>query len=97
MLARFLPCTCASPDDLWTAIAGLSAGQLHTIIDIASAGPEPTADLDSFRRRVVGIFGNVAGFASAPPPESVLRELWEKYGSSPNAGGDDAGGTDGCD
>ncbi|MBP0618641.1 hypothetical protein [Cupriavidus consociatus] len=79
MLARFLPCPSASPDDLWSAIAGLSAGQLHTIIDIASASPEPTTDLDAFRRRVLGVFGNVAGFAPAPLPESVLRELWEKY------------------
>ncbi|MEM5428674.1 hypothetical protein [Cupriavidus oxalaticus] len=79
MLARFQPCTCASPDDLWSAIAGLSAEQLHTIIDIANASPEPTTDLDAFRRRILGVFGNVAGFAPAPPPESVLRQLWERY------------------
>ncbi|MBF6987348.1 MULTISPECIES: hypothetical protein [Cupriavidus] len=79
MFARSLPCTCASPDDLWSAIAGLSAEQLHTIIDTASASPEPTMDLNAFRRRILGMFGNVAGFAPAPPPESVLRELWEKY------------------
>ncbi|MCY1227265.1 hypothetical protein D9M68_391350 [compost metagenome] len=74
-----LALSCASPDDLWSAIAGLSAEQLHTIIDIAGASPEPTGDLDAFRRRIVGMFGNVAGFASAPPPESILRQLWERY------------------
>lgn len=69
----------SSPEDLWRAIAALSAGQLHTIIDVDPASPEPTCDLDSFRRRIAGVFGNVAGFASAPPPESIVREIWEKY------------------
>ncbi|MCO4864376.1 hypothetical protein MKD38_22070 [Cupriavidus sp. WGlv3] len=70
----------SSPEDLWRAIAALSAGQLHTIIDIDRASPGPTADLDSFRRRIARVFGNVAGFAATPPPpESIVREMWEKY------------------
>lgn len=69
----------ASPEDLWCAIAGLSAEQLHTILDIANASPGPTEDLDSFRRRIAGVFANVAGFAPAPPPEPIVREIWEKY------------------
>lgn len=73
--------TLSSPEELWRAIAGLSAGQLHTIIDSAHAAAEPMADLDSFRRRIAGVFGNVAGFAPAPPPESIVREMWEKYRS----------------
>ncbi|MEM5277620.1 hypothetical protein VSR17_21625 [Cupriavidus taiwanensis] len=69
----------SSPEDLWRAIAALSAGQLHTIIDLDHAAPGPTGDLDSFRRRIAGVFGNVAGFAPAPPPEPIVRAMWEKY------------------
>lgn len=69
----------SSPEDLWRAIAALPAGQLRTILDIDRASPGPTADLDSFRRRIARVFGNVAGFASSAPPEPIVREMWEKY------------------
>ncbi|NOV28120.1 hypothetical protein E5S69_32045 [Cupriavidus necator] len=72
----------ACPGDLWSAVAGLSGEQLHTIIDPAQRSPKPATDQASFRARVVEVFGNVAGFESTPPSESMLRELWEKYRST---------------
>ncbi|WP_354687669.1 hypothetical protein [Cupriavidus necator] len=67
------------PDDLWAAIAALSGEQLHTIVDIAPASPNAPTDLASFRDRILGVFGNVAGFDSTPPSESVMQALWETY------------------
>jgi hypothetical protein len=73
---------CAKPDSLWSAIAELSGEQLHTIIDIAQLSPKATTDMASFRARILGVFGNVAGFEITPPSESILQELWERYRST---------------
>ncbi|QQX85922.1 hypothetical protein JJQ59_08450 [Cupriavidus necator] len=70
---------CAKPDSLWSAIAELSGEQLHTIIDIAQRSPKATTDMASFRARILGVFGNVAGFETTPPSEPMLQELWERY------------------
>ncbi|WP_439671658.1 hypothetical protein [Cupriavidus necator] len=73
---------CARPDSLWSAVAELSGKQLHTIIDIAQRSPKATTDMASFRARILGVFGNVAGFDITPPSESMLQELWERYRST---------------
>ncbi|RWA54177.1 hypothetical protein AU476_11050 [Cupriavidus sp. UYMSc13B] len=73
---------CAKPDSLWSAIAELSGGQLHTIIDIAHSSPKATTDMASFRARILGVFADVAGFEITPPSESILQALWERYRST---------------
>ncbi|AGW94356.1 hypothetical protein N234_30412 [Ralstonia pickettii DTP0602] len=73
----------SASDDMWSAIAELSSEQLHTIVDISLTPPNPLTDLASFRDHVLGIFENVAGFESTPPPESIMNKLWTTYRRTP--------------